>query len=219
MACYASQRVEAFVADRFGLRMIIDTIFRSVLFVGLGSLASNSSLRHQRLQFRQQDDAFLFVRVGAADHGSGGAGAGVVGQVGHVGGDVEQLACGDFHRVLKALAPVHDGGAFQYVDGGFMRLVFVRFSAASGRDGQQVHADGGGADGFGGDAFVIGEALFAGIQSGWAKFAALDHNILGRKGVGYQWMVRQFRALGRALPRGVDRLCSINFARGVGGGL
>ena len=44
------------------------------------------------LQFRQQNHAFLFVRIGPCDDGACGGAAGVEGQVGHVGGDVEKIA-------------------------------------------------------------------------------------------------------------------------------
>lgn len=129
----------------------------------IGDLASTMKVLapHQPLQLRQQHHAFLFVRVGAADHGSRGAGAGVEGEMGHVGGDVEEVSGLDLHPVLQVVAPVHHCDAVQHVDRGFVRGVFVGTGAASGRNSEKVHADAGRADGFSGDAGVVGEALFA----------------------------------------------------------
>lgn len=148
-------------------------------------VVEDASPPHQTLQLRQQHDAFLLFRIGAADHCSGGAGAGVEGEVGHVGGDgdVEEVSGGELHPVFEGLAPVHHCDAFQHVDRGLMRGVFVGFRAASGRDGQEVHADAGRADGFSGDAGVLGEALFAVEGVGRAQFAAGGHGRL-RMGMG-----------------------------------
>lgn len=132
-------------------------------------------LVHQMLQFRQKHHAFLLVRVGAADDRRGLAGAGVEGEMRHVGGDVEQVSGGDLHSVLKAVAPIHHRCALKHVDRGFVRGVFVGTGAASGRNGEKVHADAGRADGFSGDAGVVGEALFAVEGVGRAQFAAGGH--------------------------------------------
>lgn len=56
---------------------------------------------HQSLQLRQQHHAFLLMRVGAGDHRRCRTGAGVEGEVAHVGGDVEDVSCDDCHRVYE----------------------------------------------------------------------------------------------------------------------
>lgn len=110
----------------------------------------------------EEDDAFLFVGIGAGDDGDDGVGeAGVVGQVGHVGGDVEEVTLVDDGVVFEVMSVPDAGGALEGVDGGFVGGVFVGLGAASGRDGDELHVDAGGADGFGGDGDVVLESLLA----------------------------------------------------------
>jgi len=110
----------------------------------------------------EEDDAFLFVGVGAGDDGDDGVGeAGVVGQVGHVGGDVEEVALLDDGVVFEMMAVPYTGGAGEGIDGGLVGGVFVGAGAASGGDGDELHVDARGADGFGGDGDVVLEALLA----------------------------------------------------------
>lgn len=123
---------------------------------------------HQGLQLRPQHHALLPMRVGSGDDGNRVAGAGVEGEVGHVGGY-------DFHRVLKGLAQVHDCCALPHVNGGFVRGVFVGLCEASTGDGQQVLANGAGARRLLVDAVTKGKPLFFGVKSGRTEPAAFLH--------------------------------------------
>ena len=71
-------------------------------------------LGHLHPQFRP-GHTFLFMRIGAGDRGCRRAGAAVEGQMGHVGGDLEDVDGGEVHCVLKGLAPVHDGDTLAHV--------------------------------------------------------------------------------------------------------
>ena len=61
--------------------------------------------------------------------------------------------------------------------GGFVGEVFVGADPAAGGDGEEVHAEGLRANRFAADAFVVGEALFAGTKARGAKFAAFVHRV------------------------------------------
>ena len=124
---------------------------------------STSPLFDQRFQFRQQDDAFLFVRVGARDHRRAGLVADIGRKMRHVCGNIEHFAGADGHEVLEPLAVPHYGFAFDNVDRGLVALVFVRLGAAARRYRQQMHADALRADGLLGKALEIVEALLAAI--------------------------------------------------------
>src|ERR1700730_9818746 len=114
------------------------------------------------LEVREEDDALLLVGVGAGD--DGGAvlgGAGVVGEVGHVGGDVEEVGGFDDVVVLQLLSVPHAGDAAEDVEGGLVGGVFVGLGAASGGHAEELHVDGVGADGLGGDGGRGHQALLA----------------------------------------------------------
>jgi hypothetical protein len=113
------------------------------------------------------------VRVGAGEDGHDLLGAGVHGQVGDVGGDVDQVAGGRLHVVLEPVAPPHLAGAGDDVDRGFVGGVLVGLGAASGRDALEVHADGLRPDGLAGDAFEVGKALFSFVGLVCAYLAAI----------------------------------------------
>ena len=101
--------------------------------------------------------------VGAGDDGGDCFGStGIVGEVRDVGGDVEEVAGADDGVVLEALAVPDSGFAGEGVDGGLVGGVFVGAGASAGRDGDELHVDGVGAYGFGGDADGVLEALLAG---------------------------------------------------------
>jgi len=101
---------------------------------------------------RQQDDALLFVGVGARDEGDASFGrAGVVGQVGHVGRNVDEIARIDLHVLLKIFSVPHAGDSAERVDCGFVGRVFVCFGSAVGRDGDELHMKGARADRLGRD--------------------------------------------------------------------
>src|SRR5690606_11882792 len=127
---------------------------------------------HQGFEVRQQDDAFLFAGVGARDDRRAGSGSGVEGQVGYVGGDVDEVPGLGLQPVLEALAPVHHRTAGKLVDSGLVRGVLVGAGAAAGRDRPKAHADAGGADAFTSESRIIGESLLAGVAFGGADLAA-----------------------------------------------
>ena len=131
-------------------------------------------LRNQGFQVGKENDAFLFVGVGAGDEGdAGGGGAGVIRKMGDVGGDVEVVAWLDDGVVFEVGAVPAMGRAAECVNGGFMRGVLMGFGAAAGRDGDDLQMDASRAGGFGGNANRVGEALYANVC-----FAAL-HDAAG----------------------------------------
>ena len=124
--------------------------------------ASSKVWRVEGVEVGQQDDALLFVGVGAGDDGDGVfRRARVVGQVRHVGGDVEKITWLELVVVFELVAVPHAANAAEQVDRGFVRGVFVGLGAAAGRDGEQLHVDGLGTHRFRGDGGGIHEALFA----------------------------------------------------------
>ena len=88
------------------------------------------------VQLGQKDDALLFVGVGAGDDSDDGfSGAGVVGKMRDVGGDVEEVAGADDGVMLKALAVSDTGFTGEGVDRGLMRGMFVGPGTAAGGNG------------------------------------------------------------------------------------
>jgi len=78
----------------------------------------------------KEDNALLFVRVGAGDDGHGIVRrAGIVGQVGHVSRDVEEVVWVEHHVVLELRTVPHGAAAAEHVDGGFVTRVFVSLGA------------------------------------------------------------------------------------------
>jgi hypothetical protein len=129
----------------------------------------------------QQDDAFLFVGVGAGDDGDGAfRGARVVGQVGHVRRDVEEVCGPEQDVVLELMAVPHGAYSAEHVDRALVGCVLVGFGSAAGRDGKQLHVDGLGANRFRGDGRGIHEALFA-----LEGFARADHPAGGLDAAGW----------------------------------
>jgi len=119
---------------------------------------------HQLLKLGQEAHAFLFVRVGAGDDGNSLDFSGVDRQVRDTSGDVDQIARIGGHKVFQLVAPIHHGIALHDVDRRFMAFVQMGLGAATGRDAQDVHADGLRPGGFAGDALKITKPLFAFVR-------------------------------------------------------
>ena len=74
-----------------------------------------------RVELRQQHEAFLIVRIGAGDDGDAfGRLAQVIGQMRHVGGDVEKVAGFGDEMMLEPLTIPHAGFAAEHVDRAFV---------------------------------------------------------------------------------------------------
>jgi hypothetical protein len=124
-----------------------------------------------RVEFRQEHDAFLLVRIGAGDDRGRRLGlAQIVRQVRHVGGNVDEVALAVDHVLLEPFTVPHADVAAQHVDGGFMLFVLVRLRPRAGRDRHELHMDGGGADCLGRDRRGVGKALLA--DEGLARLEA-----------------------------------------------
>ena len=93
-------------------------------------------------ELRQQDNAFLFVGVGASDDRRDRFGfAGVVRQVRNISRDVKEIP--GLHRrvVLETLSVPHVRDAVQCVDRSFVGRVLMRKSAPTGCNGEKLHVD------------------------------------------------------------------------------
>ena len=117
----------------------------------------------EAVEFGEEDNALLFIGIGASYDGNHGIRcAGIVGQMGNVGGDVEEVARLDDCVVFEALAVPDAGLAGEGVDGRFVGGVLVGAGAATGRDGDELHVDCLRSDRFSGDGYVVLKALLAG---------------------------------------------------------
>ena len=102
------------------------------------------------------------------------------------------------HDMLFELLSVpHSAHTAEHVDGAFMGGVFVGFGASTRRDGEELHVDGLGAYGFGGDGWGVHETLLALIG-----FSGTDEPASGGDGFGLRGGRHTYKvAIGRGRCR------------------
>jgi len=136
---------------------------------------------HKRVQFGQENDTLLLVRIGAGQDGDGLALAGVDRQMGNTGGDVDQITGIGFHLVFKGMAPVHDRRPLDHIDRGLVLGMKMGLGPATRRNAQHVHANGSGAGCLARDPLKIIEPLLAGIGFAKAEFLAGIWHLIGHR--------------------------------------
>jgi hypothetical protein len=82
------------------------------------------------IQFRQQNDALLFVWISPRDDGDAAFRvAYIVGQMRHIGGDVKKITSSSDEMVFEPLAVPHPGFADEDINGGFVICVLMRLGS------------------------------------------------------------------------------------------
>src|SRR6187402_1812106 len=94
------------------------------------------------VEFGEQHYALLFTGIGPCDHGDNRfGGAGVVGQMRNIGGNVKEASGFDDGVVLEAFSVPNARGTVECVDGRLMCAVLVCASTPPGGNGDQLHVD------------------------------------------------------------------------------
>src|ERR1700722_8259346 len=94
------------------------------------------------VKFSQQVDAFLLVRIGAGDDRNAVLRiAEIVGQMGHISGDVDKVAALGGEVFFQALAVPHAGFAAQDINAGFVTKMPVRLGPSTGRYSYYLKVD------------------------------------------------------------------------------
>ena len=131
------------------------------------------------VEFGQENDALLFVGIGARDDRDNGIGeAGVIRQMGDVGRDVKEAAGLNDGVVFETFSMPHAGGAGERVDGGFVGGMLVGASATARWNGDELHMDGLRTHGFSRDGYGVLQALLADV-----RLARLEQTACGRCGL------------------------------------
>ena len=96
----------------------------------------------ETIKFRQQYDAFLLVRIGASnDRNAAFRIAEIVGQMGHISGDVDKVAAFSGEVFFESLAVPHPGFAAQDINAGFVAIMPVRLGPSTGWDSHYLQVD------------------------------------------------------------------------------
>jgi hypothetical protein len=87
----------------------------------------------EAIKFRQQYDAFLLIGIGASnDRNAFFRIAEIVGQMGHISGDVDKVAAFGGEVFFESLAVPHAGLAAQDINSGLVTIMPVRLSPSTG---------------------------------------------------------------------------------------
>jgi hypothetical protein len=93
-------------------------------------------------QVRQQNDTLLFVWISPRDEGDATFRvARIVGLMGHIGGDVKEVASSSDEMFFQSLAVPHPGFAAEDVNGSFMLLVLMHLGSSAAWNYRDLQID------------------------------------------------------------------------------